>query len=883
MKNLKNKVALLLAFVMMFALVPMNVFGSPINATVFNQHIRLNDNDTAREVFTDITVHFTLTHDMLAVTDAALTTIGGIAGQAPMTLRVQGVAEAGATEISNIRLSSIDPATGLPATVISTGGDLVGTTTNRNAVALDRAALLPFVGQRVMLQFDGAAVHRGATFEVFVDRATSFNTALETYVVTPLRVIDPAYIARPVAAQGGFSFTAGGPNHLRQFPTGTYSPQDGHNIAQLRITERQAGNFTTQDYWLVRLEAPAGYRFFLNSPSLSLNNVYASAASDALVPVNGFMLRNLDNVSGINENDPRWNRVVTFEVSSADFVGDRVLPGGAGQLNINGLRLVPQVGQVVFARDLPVRVDVSGTNTTPGSGTFLGQRVTAEHFYGSPVPAVQSLVGIQIAVAEAVNVRTGVEAGVWTAPITIYEMGVNTFLDAISLTVTIDNPDVVITGARFHAHNQGNREGGRAAANTPRRRAYVEDWNINAAGNRADFTVETRWDGNLGNRRAVEIELQLASVANHVGRDVPSQVLVNVSGVVSNDGQLNHVRSAHVANLFDPIELSATAPANIPFGIHVIDVAMNNQLADVTLTETAAGRLAQGSEIDVFLVPTFNGVPLNLAVGIGGNQGMVFNTTRFLEGDNNLRLRAAAGAAGQITTGLPEYAIGGIRFIVERASTGGPGSVTFTNNTLFGPMWNMPGIAFEFVVGGRAVSEHPYIQTPGNTLPVVPMPYSVIVAQLYDMAPPVGDDTRRPEGEGGPGTGPVVTAPEVYHASFFANALNENGVRAITTRGGEQFISLRFFADFALVGGNVNWVRQTQTGMIAGDDAQGRLVTMEVTYNTPGARVTIGGETENRSLPTMFVENETFYVPISAIQHIFGFSLRLVDGVWYVI
>jgi hypothetical protein len=178
----------------------------------------------------------------------------------------------------------------------------------------------------------------------------------------------------------------------------------------------------------------------------------------------------------------------------------------------------------------------------------------------------------------------------------------------------------------------------------------------------------------------------------------------------------NFEASIPVANIVDPVTASATDQIEIFVGYEgavfgSAGVAVAQVLPDVVLTENAAGRLVNGSFIDVFLIPRINGIttPIPWATQLGFTA-----PDALIRGTNGLLLSRPM----TIPTGeRPVNAIGGVRFRVNSASITNPGELVFSGLLLHGVMWNLPGLSFDVAFGGDALGNVPWRNAPLGVLP----------------------------------------------------------------------------------------------------------------------------------------------------------------------
>jgi len=827
MKNLKKKFAFLLALVMVLSMVPaMNVAGA-----------NLATRDAA-PVWTGPGLYRTIVRVPARLFDSLVgadTILFDLATNNSDSV-IQG-GNATNVEVSTGVFADLSPTVlHIPLAGTSPTSFSAFTNTAQNVIGSSTTPLTEAISGEVIIEFWTDLYHYNHTFSAYLQGVWGDTLGPRIQLISGAN----NNIVHNPGQQVGVAITTSVRNFAQQTGAQPLNP--------IVFTERALGQAFPHANNFIWLQAPVGYNWVVGSDFA----VEGRGRVDTVAVVG--------ETTPTNPTDLATRSTLAIELGAIATHSDsrQFIPGGVA---VSGLYLQPRANFVVFAQDLNINAQLR-----PSAGAQTG--TTPQHWRNESLTvARQQIIGVGATrEGDIVDIRTGQTAGTWAAPIILVEDGINSFLPQVSISATVNNPGVFITDAEVRVFNEGGSRG---------------DWVsmsqfISFDRTRVDFHRER---GTQVQRRVIELRLRLASEPNHVGHDVESEVSVNVSGVVSTRAELNVARDVVVARLFDPITLSAETPTQIPFGIHAIGVALNAQLADVTLEETAVGRLAQGQFIDVYLIPTYRGVPLNLGVQLGG---AAFNTTRGLltcQNNSGLRLRATA-----TTPEVPGVAIGnGIRFVVEQASNNGAGAVNFTGNSLMGAIWNLPGIAFEMVFGGTAVTNFP--------LDDVPMPYSIVVGELYDQAPPVGgDDTREPgvgpepgPGPGpGPGNGFVPVRDYAFNIAF--GTRDAAGIPAIITNNGVTMIQLRHFLT-ALANYNLRphtpVVSEGRVDSFTGFNAAGSQVTVTVDRNVqPNVQtLLVGGSPigDPGNFGMLNLENR-WYMPLTAIQTLFGFELVPTNG-----
>jgi len=370
--------------------------------------------------------------------------------------------------------------------------------------------------------------------------------------------------------------------------------------------------------------------------------------------------------------------------------------------------------------------------------------------------------------------------------------------------------------------------------------------------------------------RTVEVVFFVSTVAGYevlIGEDLVVVATGNATGNLAPDNR--EVTIAHVA---DPIVVSLDGDrVQIDVG-QVMTPTSLTPIPNITIEETAAGRLTRGT---IFTI----GVEA-LPIPVFGNHALV--DTVVVHDNSGLEVRAT-----RVGTGQTAY----MRFEVIRESINGPGKLVLSNNYVIGTF--LPGIVYGVSVNGTPtaawptpanISQNPIAQNtarglsgPGN-FDVVPYFIDFIEFGEFDyegLPPGVGDDSGTP---GLPNVDLRLWAgmPAWYAESqrvatpFMWRYLPQYGLRV-------AMVNPRVFADrFGL---NLTWDEGAGAWTITGNG-----ITVVGTVNSPNA--VINGETIDiasfisyasgpaGSVYPMIVEERSF-LPVRFFANVFGLDISL--------
>jgi hypothetical protein len=621
-------------------------------------------------------------------------------------------------------------------------------------------------------------------------------------------------------------------------------------IGNIRIAERRQGDFFTgMAENTIRLEAPAGYNWS-GTPSVR------ALEGTAFTAVAGTVANTSDTV-----------RTVTI-TGITRATGLQGL--GTGSIEITGLQLIPQVGTVIVPGDLSGAVRM-------GASAGIAE-VTAGEWSRGFVIARQELSGVTITrVPVAVPmpaplfVRSGIRNPGWDTNrpnnITITENGVDTLLRNFSFLVELNQPGVQFASVEWRTYGVGITD--LSATNPSWNGGAANNVTISEDGKRAVLGVAI---GNNTERRVIELRFQLNTEPNFVGRMDENAVTVNINGVAARHTHIT-AQDVVIATVRDPITLAADDPVEVALGTDLIGVTINQQLANATVTERAAGELKVGENIDVFLVPTLGGTSFAVPLGWGGQ--LQFTTrTATIEGTNGLRLVYVGAISRDDTTNAPYNATNGFRFRVVRASTGDSGgSFDIINNFIVGSMFNHPELQFELVLAGNAITGN-RLRAQQNATPGVVIdnpvsePYMIPIGVVSQEAPDMIGIGVQPPSQGPnqlPGLGAALfTLPAasmqngMIGLAAFAAALEE--LTGVDANPGFEATATDVF------------------GWFSGINASGQLVKLTVTQGATLAERDINGVPGTVRIDAPINIGGSLFVPVSTITNAFGYASRTNNG-----
>jgi hypothetical protein len=864
MKNLKKKVALLLAFVMVLSLVPMNVFGAA----------RLFPTATTPGLTpADITIEIPAN-----LFNGQAATPGGIS----LMVEFGGVpswATFGVGRYST--MSGQNPTGTTPAAVVSALGAGANTATVSQLGA--RAFLVYLTGNgsiinvtdptqtititfRANISADAANAHvtvtnmntgtvllnqarlanfpaNGVRMAIGAETAPSFN---EVLALPPIRITE--------LSPGQFLRAAAGVPHLSGTDNDVYT------------TVSVAG----RDVLAIQLNAPSGYRWAQQllgtaAPSVTLHTLTGPK-----------ILASSVRVTASDNND--LSIFVTFE--EPDTAPERL----AGTISINNLFLMPVAAHVAPTGNVNVNVRLGATRngaaTTAAAITTstlefaratdqTGNRALWEGgvVVGSRVADVMGMgtVSLSMRVADHAadatsSLWTGTTHGWWPRHIIRLEESVygawDTGVELSSLNIALP------AGVRAQeveyrvgpANNMPNSWEGSLGTAFPVGAIFGSTTVARMASNnsRIEMFLE-RVEGAPGQnvRRAVEISFFLEARPGFGAGATNGVVAVTASGTAVN--RIVGQNVVTISQFSDPVTVELDGPLARVIATDSLGLVSAANLSDIVITEAAAGRLAAGTAIDVT---------------IRNNEGFV---TPSLGRPNFAVEPATAGGSTHLGVSWVEEISNGWRIHISSPSRdGNPGAIRLSGMTMVGTIMDAPDVFnYEVRVAGDAIRA----VTADNfgtfyTIPVI------------TFGPTQG--TPGGPGEGpGPGTGPIVNGGS---ATFNANTAIAGVEQPIQNVGGVPFISIRAFAgmlmpqyrenmDAIAVWANVDGVRQ---GTLEMEDVNGNKVVISG-FRLDSRVVYVDGVAYNLSQAVTSIDGRVM-LPVVEFASLLGYKVELVGG-----
>ncbi|MCL2189930.1 MAG: hypothetical protein FWC16_13125 [Defluviitaleaceae bacterium] len=820
MKNLKKKVALLLALVMMLSLVPVTVFGSDPIGELLTEPARvgyLGNYDTVTTA--NRTVQFRIPAQYLSTTSW-----GALSLRATLN-DDRGTAVIGALSVIGGSTDIAPNSTARPGVGASTQAagthDLIFPLTQGTALTTDS----PLFGGYVDFQLVVQNVN---------DRRVRLTVDLINPIINqgmPQRVLTNAQlvIRQQIDGLNENNFTVASTGTVPQLPNLTTA----QGVSNIRISEYGRLPLTATRTFEVVLTAPSGYLW----PD---NNTHGSLA---VPPNNGFAQLGAAITGAVNEA----RTTVTFtDIALTGRHANATLAAQRGFFDISGLQLRPVAGRTVRNEDLNVSVAV----TEGGAGRVQGSN--------SVRVATQTVRGINITAATAPTIRSGITPGSgWnSAVITVEERGAGSFLQA-PIMVTIDTPGVEIAAIRSR-NTHGSDNAWRDWNHAETSRTFVSNTQQMVT---PLFIPAGPPAGTIIPRR-VEIELRLR-VAPGLG-DTDVRATVTAVGLPATVSQ-----TLTIAEIEDPITITAGAPVVLPFS-HVMqdfDFFLGRSLTPVTVDAVDENVFEVDNEFRIFLrAIDANGNPFAMpTLGLGGHS---FNVTAAVDGQD-FELSSGSQITGNAlnvsANGGVLHAFAGVLFTVNRASNE-PASVTFSSS-ITGLIPAVPGIQLEMVIKGSAVQSQ---EQQGFANSAYRQVIAIFGADV-DLEP---DDVP-------PGQAPgqiVVPRPDNYVGTISQFA-QLDGQPAVIGNA----LSLRFFAN-VIPGSTLDFENGYAIINAMGADGNNRTVVMAAAAGTNSATVAVaGGEPRTVIVGAAFNQDGRIFVPISAIPSLFGFSLFPDNGQWLIV
>ncbi|MCL2204064.1 MAG: copper amine oxidase N-terminal domain-containing protein [Defluviitaleaceae bacterium] len=864
MKNLKKKVALLLALVMMLTLVPsMNVFGAsvgyvenPIVTQLASGVYAVPAPDQAR----------TLSIRFPASVFAGLpdNVWARIVVESTRTDRITLTGDisnlAGANIAGGLITGSVNPEV----------GETILRSVTMAAVEVDLFrpgwATSPAIGSDVRFDIDTNITHRQATINARIEFMFLGADAPFRAATTILSGADVAI--NQATALAGFAVSVGSVPNIRE-------DRAAVEMAPITFTERWPSNFTLNSEPVITLTGPAGYRF--------------SGTSADLIGTGGLAGTNL-TVSGADfvigtPNVDTDRQTLTLSLPAVTPRASATMIGG---FRLEGVYIAPTSLTLLAPVDISVDITVRSGDGTPiidGGPSNSYRNFTA-------VVARQNIAGITATSSAPTNIATivsGTNAEWNSTSILITEAGRGSFRGG-HVQVEVPHPGVVITRARSRTFNYGATPPAWAGSHIRNANQIVQNGGLFML---PENQVPTGTDAE---RRVIEIQLQLRVDPNFEGREYETAVSARVQafGVWTGGFVTNFESVVPIANVVDQVSVETEDVIEVFVGYEgavfgAAGVAVAQVLPTVTLTETAAGRLTVGQFVDVFLIPRVNGIttpiPWSGQLGFTAPDAIITGTNGLtLSRPTTIPIPADGGER-------PANAIGGVRFRVNSASTTAAGSLDFSGLVMHGVMWNLPGLSFDVAFGGTALGLVPWANAPLGNLPtgaanITNNPlsqgnsfiyrYAVTVMELSPT--PVADITPPPPAPG-PGPGPGPETGYVNGTFVIAAADTIGGVaRPFVVVGGDTFIALRSLThvlnpNMLNPDDYIAWANPVATFRMV--NVYGDMVEIVMTNNSNVAYVDGVAITLNNG--PRLIDGRTM-VPLTEIGNILGYAITTTGG-----
>lgn len=653
------------------------------------------------------------------------------------------------------------------------------------------------------------------------------------------------------AVDFGVNFAFGGVHHFGDW--------GGVSLAHLTLTERGRGSFDTGlggTFWLT-LRAPDHY----NWAPIPIGDMAISSPNYSRV--------DLDIV-----DQEVVGRDLRIQIDPGEYatgpLGQRI-----GQLRISGLRLNPTIDALPTGN-----ISLPYVWVGPAGNREVGRwRATGVHV------ATRGIRDLGLEISGAVpTLYSGQRAG-WDTTSSVIQLATaapGSFITNPTVVVDLNQPGVAITGVQWRWARVGTDQPGwggyahgdqAATGNTGRGQwtGGADAWQLVGAGNwhmtpgMARFDVPRIATHNVHHNAVLQFRLQLNVVAGFVFE----HDLDVIDATVTVHGTRDRIdETVTIANIKDPITISADEPVAVtPVG-DVLGFIPPTRVADVTIEETAFGRLRAGDFIYVYAVPTIGGTAAHFHPSIAfGDLGFVTSMTPTITGGD---LRLSRGTPVPVgvqyrpfteNPNLPLY-----RFRVDRASntTTGPSTITFTNNVISGSVWNVPGMEFTFVVAGNALDRN----TGAGVSLARPTPYHAVIGYVPGDHPGAPGDAEEEPGDVEPD--PILTVPTV---EVERDAVNTVGGPVFVELNGQTWVNLRGLVE-NIPGGTVGWTMETGAVFSAPHATNGTITSIW--------QLEVGFEAEvNNNLGTRGARFEnidyTWYVSKDAFQTLFGRVPVIID------
>jgi len=643
-------------------------------------------------------------------------------------------------------------------------------------------------------------------------------------------------------------------------------------LNDLVLTERSIGSFEAGNYVAVSLLAPADYIWQNVTPALVTPNPTRDGAS----VVDSERLTHTDADGNVFPN-----RIMQIVIDPGTRIG-----GTMGRLAIEDLRLTAAPGvDPLPVQTLSVNARARAVNSfgplvpTVGNDTLGNLGANATRWYNNIDVANRVVGGFTTTVTPdpAPMLTSGMPVA-WSGTLRIQSNAPGSFMNDQHVFVDFNQPGITVVGARFQVRSADqdllawDHSNVRTYANEAHRDRIV------VGNDRVRFTAENIQNYHDTTNRYIAMQFQLridpAFVA--ISGDTEIEATINMRG---NYDDIDRVET--IARVQDPITLSAEEPVEVSTVGDVFAFIPPTQVADVTVEETAVGALVSGQWLYVYVVPTINGrvLPNLFGSDVDFETNLRPTTTGRLTLQQGQRVPSAQ--LPDEFRGVPVF-----RFRVATASTGNePGSITFTDNFVGGSLLHarLPDVDFTFVVAGPALTRGlATVDDVANRLNTDAgrMPYTTVIGTVGDRHVPDAELITPPPV--GPGPRPVE-APEYYvFALTRDHVLPYDGSQAVVVDNGRPMVGLRFFGE-EILGGDVDWVSADRTVIMNAIGAHGGNVSFTLVAGENTAQVSIRGETpDTRPVSGIRTIGGRNFIPLSAVSQIFGFGVTEVNGTWYI-
>lgn len=731
MKNLKRKVALLLAFVMVLSLVPsMGAFGASgvqfrvtsgygrggagvdVRAVGYRAYLMEPGVQTAEFEFEVDRVWFTAALENAAIAANGMLAVsqGGVDVLVPhfqLEVRVSGRRSLGGGNYSpHSSLTAMPSVTGHGGAIAHS---YLGNSDRDADVRLGSISAVPaanlFVRGEVLVQSANATV--SLYLRTVVDGVPYRTPILANQ---PL-VAEWAVLEAPETTPGlVVSRVPDNPVNLTRF---------AHTITTMppiRVQEYRVGTMLDADYVEVSLTAPTGFRWAVpgRAPIGDPGN-----ARHFDVPAGRFNISIGGRLgSGFLELHPHGESPsvtvpttlghgfyslnpgltqLTFVVSVGQL---RTAVGTSGhatehaRFDIEDLRLEPIHPGFEHAHNTRFDVRVTTRNLSSTSPvTPVGPPGNAR---GTIVPGTNRDIhvatfwrqGIQLGVSDAPTLITAGRADQVTVPFTITELAPNSFNPAagLSVSVRVDNPGVEISAVYWRVNEVGEDP---------------DDFN------RQDLDLPVslfmrQFDTGAGANYTREIEMKLVlDVLPGFGVTDWSRSIVAEVDVFSINMLAAGNRTVNIATVRDPITLGAGAPVELQIHGDPFGVIIPATLPTVTLREEYVGALPNGGHLYIYLVPTIGRIVFNDPFG---NLGLRTPPVPVIAPGSGLALSAGAIIPPNSPDNDTNFIK--IRYVVENPSAAAPALITFAGGVIEGVATTIEGLEVSFAVGGNAVVDN---------------------------------------------------------------------------------------------------------------------------------------------------------------------------------